>query len=225
MFKPTYLYIKTHNKTGLKYFGKTTKDPYSFSGSGTVWTNHLKKHGTDVTTEVFGYFLEKSECMKAAIEFSVQNSIVESNEWANLRLETLDGGDTSKTDNFIRWLPRLTEENKKRKWWNNGKNQVFVQAPPDTSYCRGRLPFNNAGAKIGSELQKNKLWINNGKVETMVSKDSLVPVGYTVGRLRDKAFAGGSGRHSAKGSYWWNNGILEKMSRFSPGHNWIKGRI
>ena len=24
MFKPTYLYVKTHNKTGLKYFGKTT---------------------------------------------------------------------------------------------------------------------------------------------------------------------------------------------------------
>ena len=23
-FKPTYLYVKTHNVTGLKYFGKTT---------------------------------------------------------------------------------------------------------------------------------------------------------------------------------------------------------
>ena len=26
-FKPTWLYIKQHNTTGLKYFGKTTKDP------------------------------------------------------------------------------------------------------------------------------------------------------------------------------------------------------
>lgn len=30
-FLPTYLYIKTHNQTGLKYFGKTTKDPFKYN--------------------------------------------------------------------------------------------------------------------------------------------------------------------------------------------------
>ena len=36
-----YLYKKTHNKTGLKYLGKTiSKDPYTYSGSGVYWTRH-----------------------------------------------------------------------------------------------------------------------------------------------------------------------------------------
>lgn len=39
-----HLYIKTHNTTGLKYFGKTTKDPYKYLGSGKHWRAHLKIH-------------------------------------------------------------------------------------------------------------------------------------------------------------------------------------
>ena len=93
MFKPTYLYIKTHNKTGLKYFGKTiSKDPYKYTGSGTRWTRHLNKHGNDITTEIVGYYLDEEECKKVALEFSLRNNIVESKEWANLKEEKLDGG-------------------------------------------------------------------------------------------------------------------------------------
>ena len=30
-----YLYVKNHNKTGLKYFGKTSREnPYSYCGTG-----------------------------------------------------------------------------------------------------------------------------------------------------------------------------------------------
>lgn len=29
---PIYLYVKTHRKTGLKYFGKTVKDPLTYKG-------------------------------------------------------------------------------------------------------------------------------------------------------------------------------------------------
>jgi hypothetical protein len=32
-----YLYKKIHNKTGLKYLGKTTQNPYSYQGSDTGW--------------------------------------------------------------------------------------------------------------------------------------------------------------------------------------------
>lgn len=90
-----YLYIKTHNKTGLKYFGKTKNEDYhSYMGSGTYWGNHIKKHGYDVTTELYGAFSDDdvANCLAAALEFSVTNNIVESDEWANLKLETLDGG-------------------------------------------------------------------------------------------------------------------------------------
>lgn len=92
-FKPTYLYIKTHNVTGLKYFGKTVnKDPYSYEGSGTRWQNHIKKHGYDVTTEILGFYEDEEECKLAAYTFSIENDIVKSPHWANLKLEVLDGG-------------------------------------------------------------------------------------------------------------------------------------
>lgn len=94
-FKPTYLYIKTHNVTGLKYFGKTVSNRKSYKGSGTYWTRHLKKHGNDVTTEIVGYFTDRDECEAFALNFSVQNNIVDSKEWANHCLENgVCGGDT-----------------------------------------------------------------------------------------------------------------------------------
>ena len=32
VMRPTYIYIKQHLKTGLKYLGKTVKDPYKYLG-------------------------------------------------------------------------------------------------------------------------------------------------------------------------------------------------
>ena len=93
MFKPTYLYVKIHNITNLKYFGKTTaKDPYKYKGSGKYWVRHIKKHGYDVSTEIIGYYNDEQECLNIANHFSCDNNIVKSSEWANLKEETLDGG-------------------------------------------------------------------------------------------------------------------------------------
>lgn len=60
-FKPTYLYIKTHQITGLKYFGKTINNPYRYYGSGIYWLRHLKEHGYKIDTEVLGLFYEQQE--------------------------------------------------------------------------------------------------------------------------------------------------------------------
>lgn len=93
------LYIKTHNKTGLKYFGKTTKkDVFKYKGSGEYWLKHLKKHGFDISTEIIGCFSDVNECKKFALEFSTKHNIVESKEWANLRMENgLDGAPSGNT--------------------------------------------------------------------------------------------------------------------------------
>lgn len=91
MFKPTYLYIKTHNISGLKYFGKTTKDPYVYRGSGLNWVKHLREFGNNVTTEVVGFYTDKDVCRQAALEFSRKHRIAESSEWANIINETLCG--------------------------------------------------------------------------------------------------------------------------------------
>jgi hypothetical protein len=97
-FYPTYLYIKTHRQTGLKYFGKTTQNPEQYFGSGKHWSAHLKKHGRDVSTEVLGFYIDKDACQAAAHKFSIDNNIVESVEWANLIAENgLDGGNTGRT--------------------------------------------------------------------------------------------------------------------------------
>ena len=100
-FLPTYLYVKTHNVTGLKYFGKTTRDPCKYRGSGTYWVSHLKIHGNNVSTEIIGYFTDKDECATVAIKFSQDNNIVhavnENNKktWANQIEENgTDGGIT-----------------------------------------------------------------------------------------------------------------------------------
>jgi len=93
-FKPTWLYIKQHNQTGLKYFGKTIGDPNSYRGSGVYWNRHLAKHGEDVTTIWSQLFIDKEELIKFAVEFSLQNKIVELKEWANLIIENGEtGGD------------------------------------------------------------------------------------------------------------------------------------
>ncbi len=90
----TYLYVKTHNKTGLKYLGITKSvDPHKYTGSGLYWLRHLKKHGNDYTTEIL------KECEHPAMvkfwgeHYSKLWNIVESDDWANMRIESGDGID------------------------------------------------------------------------------------------------------------------------------------
>lgn len=88
-----YLYVKTHNKTGLKYLGKTkSKDPHIYRGSGKLWTNHIKKHGYDVTTEILFQSESNEEIKQQGLYYSKLWNIVESKEWANLKEESGDGG-------------------------------------------------------------------------------------------------------------------------------------
>ena len=121
-FYPTYLYVKTHNITGLKYFGKTTGDPFKYRGSGKYWIDHLKIHGNDVSTEIVGLFEDRDECVATALNFSTVNNIVhavnEDNKkiWANQIIENgIDGGAT-------RYGPHSTETKQKISAAQTGKN-------------------------------------------------------------------------------------------------------
>jgi hypothetical protein len=87
-----YLYVKTHNKTGLKYLGKTSaKDPYKYRGSGKYWQLHIKKHGYDVTTTILKECLSNDEIKYWGEHYSTLWNIVENTEWANLKPESGDG--------------------------------------------------------------------------------------------------------------------------------------
>ena len=93
--KPTYLCIKIHSITGLRYFCKTTRDPEKYKGSGLYWQLHIKKHGKEhVRNElILGPYPNKSELTALALYMSVELDIVNSNEWANLIPENgISGG-------------------------------------------------------------------------------------------------------------------------------------
>jgi hypothetical protein len=97
-----YLYVKTHNITGLKYLGKTIKNPFVYKGSGLRWVRHLKEYGYDVTTEIIYATEDKNDFRKTAIYYSRLWNIVKSNEWANITEEEGQGGNTwDKRGRFI----------------------------------------------------------------------------------------------------------------------------
>lgn len=113
--KKITLYIKTHNKTGLKYFGKHQGDDvFSYNGSGTYWKSHLAKHGYDITTEILGVYEDEELARKIAVDFSLDNNIVESDLWANLKIENLDGGWDFVNNSNLNGYYSLTEEEKKK---------------------------------------------------------------------------------------------------------------
>jgi hypothetical protein len=93
-----YLYIKT-SPYGLKYLGKTTKNPFTYLGSGKIWKRHILKHSLkaeDIITEIVFETNDLEQLIEKGIELSVLYNVVESKQWANLREERGDGGDTSK---------------------------------------------------------------------------------------------------------------------------------
>jgi hypothetical protein len=89
-----YLYVKTHNKTGLKYLGKTTKDPHSYLGSGVDWKIHLKEHGEEHTTEIIRECQTNEELNHWGRHYSSLWNVADSPEWAN-RIPETGGGSCS----------------------------------------------------------------------------------------------------------------------------------
>lgn len=88
-----YLMVKTHKITGLKYLCQTKKsDPYKYLGSGKYWRLHLKKHGSDFHTEILKECTNKVELRNWGIHYSKLWNVSDSDEWANLKDETGDGG-------------------------------------------------------------------------------------------------------------------------------------
>ena len=87
-----YLYVKTHNKTGLKYLGKTTMaDPHTYRGSGVDWKTHLQEHGEDYTTEIIRECKTNQELNYWGRYYSELWNVVESTDWAN-RIPETGGG-------------------------------------------------------------------------------------------------------------------------------------
>jgi len=85
------LYVKTHTKTGLRYLGFTTKNPFTYAGSGLYWTRHLDTHGHDVRTVVIHEAESMAELKHWGKYYSAMWNVVESEQWANLKDEEGQG--------------------------------------------------------------------------------------------------------------------------------------
>lgn len=127
--------IKTHLSTGLKYLCYTRSDgPYydSYKGSGKRWLYHLKKYGDSISTELI-FESESFEDFKAeAIRKSTEFDVVNSEGWANLKIEEGDGGDTVSNK---RWITDGTTDRYLNKdlpipdGWSKGRSKCVFNDP------------------------------------------------------------------------------------------------
>ena len=170
-FRPTYLYIKKHNITGLKYFGKTTRsDPTRYKGSGVYWSDHLKVHGNDVTTLWYQLYDSRELLCEEAMAFSTSHDIVNSPEWANLIPEDGVGG----------WQPgHQHSEESKQKMILAQKNRTSPRKRSPMSEEtkeKIRIAIQNKGPR--SEETKQKLSTKNrGKTHTLEARKKISEAG------------------------------------------------
>lgn len=131
----TFLYIKQHSVTGLKYFGKTCQDPIKYLGSGKYWKCHIKTHGKEHinTIWVSEPYTDSNAISQFALAFSKEHNIVESKDWANLIDENgLDGGIATWSEESKRKMSELKRgkthsEETKRKMSKARKGITFSE--------------------------------------------------------------------------------------------------
>lgn len=135
--------IKCHNITGLKYLCYTRQDGIDYDkylGSGKLWCEHLNKYGEDISTHLIYKTTNYNDFKSYAIKVSIKLNIVESTEWANLKIEEGDGGDTVSN----------------KKWMTNGQVDKYIlktdELPPGWRYGRSNCVFNDPNKQ--SEFSK-----------------------------------------------------------------------
>jgi hypothetical protein len=186
--------IKTHNKTKLKYLcysRKPKSDLNDYSGSGTLWLNHLKQNGHDITTEIifetenYGHFVEYSR------KVSLELNIVESEEWANLKLEEGDGGDTVSnkmwiTDGIVdKYILKI--DNIPDGWKRGRSNCVFNEVKKQKEYSK-RSDRKKAGASIREAWERGDFdKRDNSKVGFKTSEDNVMKRPEVLEKLRSYA--------------------------------------
>lgn len=155
-----YLYIKTHNKTGLKYLGKTSaRDPSSYRGSGKRWLNHINTHGYDVTTEILVQTESEEELKEKGIYYSELYNVVDSPEWANLKEEKGDGG-----WDFVNLNESVRLSRSKRMSGNNNimcNSNRFGELNPffnrnHSEETKNLISKNKLGRKLGPQTEEHK---------------------------------------------------------------------
>lgn len=212
-----YLYVKTHNVTRLKYFGKTTRhDPISYPGSGKYWKRHLTKHGCNFTTDIIGEFDDPAACQEIALKFSIDNDIVNSDDWANLREE--NGLDGAPVGNYVSDATK-------------GKisaSLIGKKTPKSKYVIKEDISIRKARQK---EIMSNTIWINDGVIVKRIKAHLPIPEGWVRGRPysnvgHTKLKGGNKNGNSTRGKIIYNNGSCHRyfIENQQP-EGWVRGKM
>jgi hypothetical protein len=161
------LYIATHNKTGLKYFGKTqvylteAELQSKYHGSGKKWNDHLKEFGDDVTMKLYGIYStnknDKNYVKPIALKLSEEWDIVESNEWANSKQENgVDGNPKGvcPAKGWNKGIPALEENIQKARLTSQKVDENGLNGYDKSNIKRLKTTDN------GNKIYKNNLTYN-----------------------------------------------------------------
>ena len=227
-----YLYLKTHNKTGLKYLGKTVQDPYVYQGSGKIWKYHIKKHGYDVTTEILLETNDEVELRDIGMYYSDMWNIVESPAFANLKSEEGDGGamvwskeSKEKLSKTLTGRKKANTENMTKSWKDadirkrriDGIKKNFEDV--DFKKKHNERLRKNSDYKQTSKTMSKLKWFNDGIKNCR--KQETPGNGWIEGRI--KGYKCPNKSEQLTGLYWWTDGKKNKRSIESPGLNWYRG--
>lgn len=159
--------IKIHNITGLKYLCYTKKegDEYlNYKGSGKYWLDHLQKNGDNITTELIYENADYKEFVKYARKLSIEYNIVESKDWANLKLEEGDGGNTTSNRMWINdgnTNKYIMKEDTIPKGWKKGRINIPFNDPEKQKEFGSRADLKLRGKKIKEAWDSGKIQRDN----------------------------------------------------------------
>ena len=160
-----YLYVKTHNKTGLKYLGKTTKDPYTYLGSGVDWKIHLKEYGKPHSTQVIRECQTNQELNKWGRYYSNLWNVSESLDWANRIPET--GGGNCRPESAKKISDKLKGRKKSPRTKEHIENQAAtMRGRPNPKTAEGLRKWYDSNPDRSKAIEKQsksiqEWYINN----------------------------------------------------------------
>jgi len=155
-----YLYLKTHNKTGLRYLGQTVRNPITYKGSGIGWSEQLTLFGKSIRTEI----LISTED-KQVLEY-----------WSRFYSKIWNVVDAQDDFGNKIYANRIPETGASGGGHNAGKNNIDIYGQERAAKI----------AKASSDAQRGKKrgrWFNNGYISLIAVN---CPLGFVKGRLQQK---------------------------------------
>jgi hypothetical protein len=157
-----YLYVKTHNKTGLKYLGKTTeKDPHTYPGSGADWKSHLREYGIDYTTEIIRECQSNQELNEWGRYYSNLWNVVDSIEWANRIPETGGGGNHTEERKELFRQQQLGRKKPPRNPQHTEKIAVQARGKPNPKTAAGLKKYFESNPDRSDIIKKQSKSLKN----------------------------------------------------------------